>query len=480
MPKISVKGAAQRAQRAETKLVKDIAKSKTTKARGVNTDAAQRAAEKYTSDSFQNFALSVGLGTDNALSASTYGFNPITRQRIILEWIHRGSWLGGVAVDLVADDMTRAGVDIKGDFQPDETEQLEESVESLGVWEAINDTVKWSRLYGGCIAVLEIEGQKYDTPLRLETVGKNQFRGLAVLDRWMVEPSLENLVTEPGKNRGLPKFYRVVADSPSLPGQRIHYSRCIRLEGVRLPYYQRLMENLWGLSVIERLYDRMVAFDSATQGAAQLIHKSYLRTLKLANYREAMAAGGKAEQGVIKQMQMMRLLQQNEGISVIDAEDDFQLDQSSGYSGISDMILRFGEQLSGALQIPLVRLFGQSPAGLSATGESDLRTYYDGIKQQQRRYLLMPLIKVYRCAAQSAGLTVPKGFSLDFRSLWQLTEKERAETANIMVGAVTAAESGGIIDKRRRKKYFRDCGAARERGGDRHLCQYQRQGHREG
>ena len=30
---------------------------------------------------------------------------------------------------------------------------------------------------------------------------------------------------------------------------------------------------------------------------------------------------------------------------------------------------------SGALQIPLVRLMGQSPAGLNSAGESDLRTY---------------------------------------------------------------------------------------------------------
>src|SRR5690348_17001368 len=75
-------------------------------------------------DSFQNFMAKFGIGTDNLTSAGTYGFNPITRQRTILEWAHRGNWLSGCAVDIIADDMTRAGVDIVGNLKPEQIEQL--------------------------------------------------------------------------------------------------------------------------------------------------------------------------------------------------------------------------------------------------------------------------------------------------------------------------------------------------------------------
>jgi hypothetical protein len=47
-----------------------------------------------TVDSFTNFAQKMGVGADNALSTARYSFNPITRNRIQLEWVHRGSWLG--------------------------------------------------------------------------------------------------------------------------------------------------------------------------------------------------------------------------------------------------------------------------------------------------------------------------------------------------------------------------------------------------
>jgi hypothetical protein len=198
-----------------------------------------------TTDSFVNFAHKLGIGADNALSSSTYGYNPITRNRILLEWIHRGSWLGGVAVDLVADDMTRAGIEFKCEMPPEESGDLDRLAVSLGIWEAINETIKWGRLYGGSIGVMLIDGQDMKTPLRVETVGRGQFKGLLSLDRWMVEPSLEDLCQDFGPHLGLPNYYKVTAASPALKGVTIHHSRlAFRMVGVQLPYQQRLTENL--------------------------------------------------------------------------------------------------------------------------------------------------------------------------------------------------------------------------------------------
>lgn len=66
----------------------------------------------------------------------------------------------------------------------------------------------------------------------------------------------------------MPRYYDTVADAQAMPNWRIHYSRVIRIDGVDLPYWQRIAENGWGQSVTERLWDRLVAFDSTTEGAA--------------------------------------------------------------------------------------------------------------------------------------------------------------------------------------------------------------------
>ena len=397
-------------------------------------------------DSFVNFSQNLGVGAGNAMTTSTYGFNPITRNRTLLEWIHRGSWIGGVAVDVVADDMTRAGIEIKGEMAPQDIEHLNETATSLGIWNRINETIKWGRLYGGAIAVMLVDGQDMATPLRLSTIRKGQFRGLMPLDRWMVEPSLNDLVTEMGPEMGQPKFYRVLADAPGLSRMNIHHSRCIRIEGIRLPYWQRLMENLWGLSVIERLYDRLVAFDSATTGAAQLVYKSYMRTYKINGLREVVAAGGDALNGLQAYVNQMRQFQGIEGITLIDSDDDVSAETHSAFGGLSDALAQFGQQLSGALQIPLVRLFGQSPTGFSS-GDIDLRNYYDKIKQDQVKDLQVGVVKIYRAMAASEGIEVPEGTNITFRSLWQLTDEAKAQVAQTVSSAVSEAEEKGLIDR---------------------------------
>jgi uncharacterized protein len=283
--------------------------------------------------------------------------------------------------------------------------------------------------------------------LRLDAIPKGSFKGLMVLDRWMVDPSLTDLVTDPGPYLGLPKYYTVVADAPAVPRLKIHYTRCLRLEGCRVPYWQRVAENLWGISVLEPLYDRMVAFDAGTTGASQLIHKSFLRTLKLKGLRQAVTVGGPAYDGVLRQVHLMRQMQQNEGIEILDSEDDLRVDSSSGYAGIADVLLHFGQQIAGALQIPLVRLFGQSPMGLNSTGASDIRTYYDGIKQKQVKELKVDVTRIYRVMASSLGVVLPEGFSINFKSLWQMSEDQRAATSNTVVSAVGAAMNEGIIDR---------------------------------
>jgi phage-related protein (TIGR01555 family) len=283
---------------------------------------AQRAQEKLysgtdrgrTVDSFVNFAQKMGIGADNAMSTARYGFNPITRNRMQLEWMHRGAWLAGVAVDVVADDMTRAGADFACEMDPVDSHEIETLIGELGVWDTFGDAIRWGRLYGGAVAVMLVEGQDMATPLRPETVGKDQFKGLLTLDRWMLEPDLSDLVTELGPDLGLPKYYRVMENAPALRFQKIHYTRlAIRHVGVALPYQQALSENLWGLSVIERLYDRMAMFDSASTGAGQLVYKSWLRTLKVKDLRSVVAAGNKALEGLTAYADMMRRYQNIEG-----------------------------------------------------------------------------------------------------------------------------------------------------------------------
>ncbi|MDY6450699.1 DUF1073 domain-containing protein [Acinetobacter faecalis] len=401
--------------------------------------------KNFTADSFQNFAARLGLGAGSQHDQSTYGFDFLSRDRLKLEAMYRSSWIVGQVVDVVAEDMTREGINIRGLDDPEDANKIQQKLDDLEIWNELTNAIKWGRLYGGAIAVMLIDGQDVSTPLDIGTVGKDQFKGLMVLDRWLVLPTLQDLVTEYGPDFGKPKYYDVIADSLGLSNQNIHYSRVIRFDGVDLPYWQRVAENLWGQSVIERMIDRLTAFDSTTMGVAQLVYKAHLRTYKVKGLRAIIAAGGKAFEGLVKQIEQIRLWQSNEGLTLMDAEDEFAT-HSYSFAGLDAVLLQFGQQLSGASQIPLVRLFGQSPSGMNATGESDLSNYYDNINQQQERRMRSGLGKLLHVVSLSVlGKALPESFTFDFASLWQMDDVQKADVASKITDAICKAEEQGLI-----------------------------------
>lgn len=413
-----------------------------------------RGAPRVTTDSFINPIARLGKGQPNLSSYDSYDLNAITRERLILDYMYRGSWVIGVGIDAVADDMTREGVDFTGTSAPDELDALDAGIVDLAIWESIGEAIKWGRLYGGAIAVMLIDGQDMTKPLDAETIRPGQFKGLYVFDRWMLAPSWDAVVADFGPELGKPLWYEPAPIAPLLRGVKIHHTRCLRFVGVPLPYYQRVAEWGWGMSIVERVFDRLTAFDSTTVGAAQLVHKSYVRTLKIDGLRKIIAAGGPALDALTKNLDMIRMLQSAEGLTVLDGQDDFHGLQYA-FPGLSDLILQFGQQIAGAFQVPLVRFFGTSPAGMNATGESDFRQYYDGIGKEQERHRSQ-MGRLFDVLYRSLiGRPPSPSFGFTFRPLWKISRGEKADIAERKTRTVLAAFDGGVVGRQTALKELR-------------------------
>lgn len=406
-----------------------------------------------TTDNFENFVSRLGINNNNALSAGSYYFNYVTKNQIKLEAAYRGSWVVGQVVDSVAEDMTRAGINITTNESEEDIKDLYNAIVRLQVWSSILHLIKWGRLYGGALGVLQIEGQDLKTPLNLETIAQNQFKGVVVYDRWQLNPVLTPVI-QSGPNMGLPQFYQIVTSSTAIDPNAaqgglvlVHHSRVIRYTGIDLPYFQAITENMWGESVLERMWDRLISFDNATMSSASLIDRANLRTVGVDGLREIIAAGGEAQAGLLAQFDMMRELQVNEGLTLLDKNDTFASTAYS-FSGLSDMLLQFGQQIAGASSIPLVRLFGQSPAGLSATGESDIRMYYDNINAQQEARLRNGWQLLLQVLWRSTfGKPAPKDLEFKFTPLWQMSATDKANNSKTTTETIIGAYTAGLTDR---------------------------------
>jgi hypothetical protein len=114
------------------------------------------------------------------------------------------------------------------------------------------------------------------------------------LDRWMVNPSYNNLVTDYGPEFGKPKFYKVVVNQQGIPPGESIIAASSEWRATRY-HSSRPRENGWGMSVVERIFERIQAFDTATVGTTQLIHKAHLRTYSIEKLRTILATGGDLE-----------------------------------------------------------------------------------------------------------------------------------------------------------------------------------------
>ncbi|CAB4149741.1 phge_rel_HI1409, phage-associated protein, HI1409 family [uncultured Caudovirales phage] len=427
------------------------------------TDEATARLQK-TVDGFDNFVSRLGLNNDNSLSAGVYMFNLMTRNRIQLEAAYRGSWVVGKVIDCIAEDMTKAGLDITTNESKQDLKDLKTQISRRQVWQSLCSLIKWGRLYGGAIGVLQITGQDPSTPLDISTIAKGQFTGITVYDRWMVNPDLFRVIKN-GPEMGLPAYYAIVTNpqtaTEGIPtadtsGQLvIHHSRVIRNIGIELPYFQAITEMMWGESVLERLWDRLISFDSATMSSANLIERANNRTIGIEGLREIVSSGGPAQAGLEAQLEMMRAFQTNEGLTIMDKEDTFAT-TSYSFAGLSDIMLQFGQQLAGAANTPLIRMFGQSPAGMSATGESDIRMYYDDINAQQESRLRPAWEKLLKVLWHSTyGEKPPKDLEFEFTPLWQMSTMDKATIGKTQTETLAGAEEAGFIKRSTAMKELR-------------------------
>lgn len=117
------------------------------------------------------------------------------------------------------------------------------------------------------------------------------------------------------------------------------------------------------------------------------------------------------------------------------------------FTGLQEVYESMCLNLCGASHYPMTKLFGRSPAGMNATGESDLKNYYDYVDTLRESKLRPILDKLLPVMAMSAWGNVPEQFKIVFPPLWTPTAKELSEIAKAKTETIIAAFQAALIDQ---------------------------------
>jgi phage-related protein (TIGR01555 family) len=393
-------------------------------------------------DGLRNALAGMGTERDKRHYSHYSIFRPLTL--IECENAYTASWLINKVVRVPAEDMTREWVDMSWNGSDKEMKFVTEAEQALNVRGKIYESLLWARLFGGCVIVIGIEGQDLTTPLDLDTITKGSLQYLYVLDRWRISwaGSLTDKPKDMGsENFGLPDTY-IIAES----AVRVHWSRVIRFDGALLPYFAFKRNSMWHNSELHPVLEAVKDYDGGKNAVAALLWEAVVDIIKA----EGLAAKLTTEAGeeeVQNRYANAALSKSVFRTLLLDKEtEEWEQKNVPFNQGMVDAVRHLMIDVCGAADIPTPRLFGQSPAGLTATGDSDIRNYYDHIGSKQESQMRRPMTKLYNVLLRHALGRWPENWKMEFRALWQMSDVDKStiqlnrakrDQLNIQSGIIT-------------------------------------------
>lgn len=379
-------------------------------------------------DAFSNPLFRLGYGSQSPLEATEYPLTRMTDNYALLNSLYRDNWVVQNVVGIIPDDMTKKWFAPAGAVGPEHLKELDRVQRVTALRERVNEGLRWGRLYGGAAGLIMIRGQEgmLGQPLELESIYPGTFQGLYILDRWQgVVPGME-LVFEGGEP--VPAYYSIT-DAKGNTVAKVHHSRLVRFTGRDLPFLERVAELYWGESEVEALYNDVVKHDNVAANMAALTFRANVDTMEVQNLDQLFSVtSGEQQRRFWNVMQAQSVMKSNFGMQLVNRGDQIKNTQYT-FTGLQEVYDSMCLDLSGASRIPVTKLFGRSPAGMNATGESDLRNYYDYVDTLREAKLRPILEKLLPVLAMSAWGAVPDGLDITFPPLWTPTAAEVAEIA---------------------------------------------------
>lgn len=377
-------------------------------------------------DGFQNLVANLGTPRDKAF-ANGYVLDVLDVQT--LETAYRSATLARKIVDMPAEDAFREWREWHAETKQISAIRAEET--RLNIKGSLIQAMKSARLYGGAAVYIGTGDSDPSQPLVPSSIETGGLQYLTVLSRYDLTDG--DLQLDPRlPNYGEPAFYTM--STGAAVTVKIHPSRLVKFKGKEVPRVSGGNDR-WGDSVLTGTLETIRRFDATLANVASLVFEAKVDVIKIKDFTQGLRNGGAAyEQLMLKRFSLAATAKGVNGALLLDADEDYD-QKSANFSTLPDIMDRFAQMCASAAGIPVTLLFGQSPGGMNATGESDTRGYYDKIKVLQSLDVTPALSVLDECLIYSALGKRPDEVLYAWKSLWQVSAKDRADIGDKLASA---------------------------------------------
>jgi len=203
---------------------------------------------------------------------------------------------------------------------------------------------------------------------------------------------------------------------------RIHSSRLVWFRGATEP-----LDMSTGQSVLQACYQPIIDAEVLLAHVQALVGEAKLDVIKVRDLASTLSTDA-GVQRLQKRYSEGLSLKSILGVTLIDAGSEEWDRKQVSFAHLPELVQQRLEIVAAAARMPVTKLLGQSPGGLNATGESDLRNYYDMISGRQETGLRSALERFDSLLLAHAGVSIDP-HAYEWNPLYQLDEVQAAEAA---------------------------------------------------
>jgi len=388
-------------------------------------------------DGWANLLTGVGASNTRSTGFAHYRTGSLTPE--VLESLYDEDAYAAKICDVVPEECLRTGFKVAcGDARAEAA--TADAIKRLALVPAIKRAGSLARLYGGALVVLGVDdGQAPDLPV----IPANVRRITHATPIACVELSIHSRYEDPlGPRHGLPSVYRVNRGA----GAFVHASRVLRFEGASVTDRRRQQLQGWGESVLLRPYEQLKAWGATYASTSSVLSAASESVFKMRDLWQKIAQD--QDDAIRRRIELLDTSRSVARSILIDSEETFERVEVGQLGGLSDLIGRYAEWLAGACQIPVTLLLGQAPAGLNATGDTDLRQFYDRSDVDRREKIEPQLDRFLRLlfsAAEGPTQGVVPSWKIEWGSFYQETEEQRQARRKTQADTDAIYLSAGVL-----------------------------------
>jgi phage-related protein (TIGR01555 family) len=400
-------------------------------------------------DGWINAASGHGTSTDRR-TLTRFGVDVVTDLEAMQLW--RSEWLAKKIIEKRPQEIFRRGIEIKTDkAKPEDIAEVIGRSQELELEKRCVLAEQYRTAFGGAAIFAAMDGAIGELSEPLDEDHIQSVNALHVLEPRELQPVTYYQDLNSPKF-GRPETYRLMPLTTgrvqtALMYTVVHETRLVIFNGTRVSKQtQPGQRESWGDSALSPCWTTLSDYGLSWGSAATILHEYGHGILQMDGLAELLATNDGVNV-VNQRLAIMEMYKSSLHAMTVDGKDTFTR-ASMSLAGLADVLEQNALVVAAAAGYPVTVLLGMAPAGLSATGDNDVRNWYADVENYRNTETKPAVEQLLRWIMKSTDGPLagkePEVWCVEFPPLWTPSEKEEAETRKIVADTDVAYVNAGI------------------------------------